>query len=212
MRVRTFPFLQEPDWMRGAGGLIWNSALSLVWSPELSRSHQKAPVSHWYSDTFLSQPSSPSGMLECYHLRAVYPASNQSMTCGPAHLQFWVLGGAYLRSTCMQMPAEWSLFVCFYKAFWNVEYSFPFPGILPCWFFSSPCALKCSFLVFSWYSVECYFLSNFYPFGCYFLSFCHLLFLLSAMSVLLMEHSGVLWCSSDLLRGTPAVNLLSTHA
>ena len=27
------------------------------------------------------------------------------MTCGPAHLQFWVLGHAYLRSTCMQIPA-----------------------------------------------------------------------------------------------------------
>ena len=67
-------------------------------------------------------------------------------------------------------------------------------------------------LVFYWYSVECYFLSNFSPFGCYFLSLCHLLFLLSAMSVLPMEHSGVIWCSSDLHCGTPEVNLLSIDA
>lgn len=41
MRVRTFPFLQEPDWMRVAGGRIWNLVLSMVWSPELSKSHRK---------------------------------------------------------------------------------------------------------------------------------------------------------------------------
>ena len=144
-------------------------------------------------------------MLEHDYLRAVYPASNRR-TCGPAHLQFWVLGRAYLRSTCMQIPAG---FLCVF-----IEH-FEMLAIL---FLSQESYLVDSFLphvlilVFSLYSVECYFLSNFYPFGCYFLSLCHLLFLLSAMSVFPMEHSGVIWCSSDLHCGTPEVNLLSIDA
>lgn len=105
-------------------------------------------------------------------------------------------------------------FFCFYKAFWNVGYSFSFPGILLCWFFFPMCS-EVLVLVFSLvFSLILFSLcDHFYLVWCYFLSYFTLaaisLSLFSAVCFLLMEHSDILSCSSDLHQGTPEVNPLS---
>lgn len=83
IRARNFPFLWGHDWMSGIGGHIWNSALSLVWNPELRATDLHPSPS---CVPFFSQPRPNWGILEHYHLWGQF--IKHLMTA--CHLNRWV--------------------------------------------------------------------------------------------------------------------------
>lgn len=83
IRARTFPFLRELDWVRGVGGHTQNSALPLVWNPELRVTYMH-PSPMCIRGPF-SSPSVPDwGISEHYHVRVRRHASDHSLPVGPA--------------------------------------------------------------------------------------------------------------------------------